>query len=312
MAFHFPPVAALRALETAARYLNFTRAAAELHVTQSAISHQIRHIEELWGFKLFEKRGRKLILTENGQAVVPIVRDFLGKLTTTVEGLQSQDAGGVVRVSLLQSLAMKWLVPRLGHFNEEFPGIDVWISTTEDLVDFSADNVDVAIRLGHGDYPGLKTIPLLREFLFPVASPRFLRHHGAPETPADLLRFPLLYRTSVDICPRWRDWLRDAGVDARLLPRGTHFPDTSMAVQAALDDQGVALARSAHVADDIEAGRLVKLFQVYSISNVAYYLLCRPGREQSQPVSDFISWLSAEARQSQEGFARHVGLQHAA
>ncbi len=210
MPFRYPPITALRALESAARHLNFTRAAEELHVTQSAISHQIRHVEGLWQLKLFEKQGRTLTLTESGQVTVPVVRDFLNKISATVEGLQRRVEGGAIRVSLLQSLAFKWLVPRLGHFNERHPGVDVWISTSEELADLSAGGVDVGIRLGRGNYPGLKVIPLLREFVFPVASPYFLKKHGMPETPADLHHYPLLYRTAVDICPRWRDWFRDA------------------------------------------------------------------------------------------------------
>jgi len=312
MPFRYPPITALRALESAARHLNFTRAAEELHVTQSAISHQIRHVEGLWQLKLFEKQGRTLTLTESGQVTVPVVRDFLNKISATVEGLQRRVEGGAIRVSLLQSLAFKWLVPRLGHFNERHPGVDVWISTSEELADLSAGGVDVGIRLGRGNYPDLKVIPLLREFVFPVASPYFLKKHGMPETPADLHHYPLLYRTAVDICPRWRDWFRDAGCEPRILPHGTHFPDTSMAVQAAMDHQGIALARSAHVSDDLNAGRLVKLFTVSSLSPVAYHLACRPESARQQSVADFIAWLTAEARQSQEEFDRQAGLQQAA
>lgn len=312
MPFRYPPITALRALESAARHLNFTRAAEELHVTQSAISHQIRHVEGLWQLKLFEKHGRTLTLTESGQVTVPVVRDFLNKISATVEGLQQRVEGGAIRVSLLQSLAFKWLVPRLGNFNERHPGVDVWISTSEELADLSAGGVDVGIRLGRGNYPGLKVIPLLREFVFPVASPYFLKKHGMPQTPADLHHYPLLYRTAVDICPRWRDWFRDASCEPRILPHGTHFPDTSMAVQAAMDHQGIALARSAHVSDDLKAGRLVKLFTVSSLSPVAYHLACRPESARQQSVADFIEWLTGEARQSQEEFDRQAGLQHAA
>ncbi len=312
MPFRYPPITALRALESAARHLNFTRAAEELHVTQSAISHQIRHVEALWQMKLFEKKGRTLALTESGQVAVPVVRDFLNKISATVEGLQRRVEGGAIRVSLLQSLAFKWLVPRLGHFNERHPGVDVWIATSEELADLSAGGVDVGIRLGRGNYPGLKVIPLLREFVFPVASPYFLKKHGMPETPADLHHYPLLYRTAVDICPRWRDWFRDAGCEPRILPHGTHFPDTSMAVQAAIDHQGIALARSAHVVDDLSAGRLVKLFAVSSLSPVAYHLVCRPESARQQSVADFINWLTGEARQSQEEFDRQAGLRQAA
>ena len=164
----FPPIAALRALEAAARHMSYTKAAVELHITQSAVSHQIRHAEELWGLKLFERRGRRILLTQNGQALIPVVRDFINGLTTTLEELKGEDSRDSLRVSLLQSFAFKWLVPRLGNFNQERPGIDVWISTTEELVDFSLDNADMGIRLGHGNWPELHVTPLLKEYVFPV------------------------------------------------------------------------------------------------------------------------------------------------
>lgn len=298
----YPPIASLRALEAAARHLSFTKAAAELNVTQSAISHQIRHAEELWGLKLFERRGRRPMLTENGQALVPIVRDFIERIRATVEELSADEARGSLRVSLLQSFAFKWLVPRLGHFNEQHPEIEVWIATSDELVDFNQGQADVAIRLGYGNWPGLHVTPLLREYVFPVCSPRFLRQHKKPRQPEDLLNYPLLRRYTKDITPRWSDWFRDAGVKAKNLPRGTKFSDTSMATQAALDDQGIALARSAHVIDDLAAGRLVKLFDVYSTSKVAYFVVCPLGKEHNPAIKAFRDWLLEEASIAQKEF----------
>ncbi len=152
MTVRSPSMSALRALEAAARHLSYTRAAEELFVTQSAISHQIKHMEELWGIRLFERRGRRLILTEAGHA----------------------------------------LVLRLGHFNHQYPEIDVWISTSDELVDFDAETADVGIRLGYGHWTNLYEELLLSEYVFPVCSPHFLNTYGAPEKPADLLDLPLL------------------------------------------------------------------------------------------------------------------------
>lgn len=302
MVIRFPPMASLRALESAARYLSFTRAAQELHVTQSAVSHQIHHIEELWGLKLFERQGRHLRLTGDGQALVPVVRDFIERLTATLHELKADDRRDSLRVSLLPSFAFKWLVPRLGHFNQRHPDIEVWLSTTEELVDFASDQADLAIRLGYGDWPGLHSTLLLREYVFPVCSPRFLQHIKPPQKPADLLKYPLLRRYTQDITPRWRDWFEAAGVEVKRLPRGTQFSDTSMAIQAALDDQGIALARSAHVSDDLAAGRLVKLFDVHCESKVAYYVVCPSGREQEPAIRAFRDWLLAEAAVAQAEF----------
>ncbi len=300
-----PPTAALRAFESAARHLSYTRAAEELSITQSAVSHQIRHIEQLWELKLFLRRGRSLRLTEAGHVLAPIVRDFIKRLSAKLTELRPGDDRSVsLRVSLLQSFAFKWLVPRLGQFSQQYPSINVWISTTDELIDFSMHEVDVGIRLGHGGWSGLSEELILREYVFPVCSPRFLSRIMPPEAPEDLLRYPLIYRHSQDICPRWRDWFRYAGVEIKSLPKGSKFPDTSMAVQAAIDDFGVALARSAHVQDDLATGRLVKLFDVSSPSNVAYYFVCPKGRESEPNIRAFHDWVVEEAVLSQREFDR--------
>lgn len=302
-----PPTAALRSLEAVARLASYTRAAEELHVTQSAVSHQIRHIEELWGIKLFRRRGRRLAETPEAQAVVPIVREFLERLEAALHLIASEEERGSLRVSLLQSFAFKWLVPRLERLQREHPEINVWISTSENLVDFRNDDVDVAIRLGRGDWRGIYTQLLLREYVFPVCSAHFLERVKPPQTPADLLHYPLLYRHSADICPRWRDWFHDAGVSVKRLPKGSRFPETSMAVQAAIDGLGIALARSAHVEDDLAAGRLLKLFDVYSPSSVAYYFTCPKGAETQPRIVAFRTWLLREAALSQAAFDRTAG-----
>ena len=304
MAIRYPSMSSLRALEAAARHLSYTRAAEDMFVTQSAISHQIKHIEELWGVDLFQRRGRTLILTEAGHAIVPIVRDFIRRLTVTLEDLKEAQSGSTaLRVTLLQSFAFKWLVPRLGHFNHEYPDINVWISTTDELVDFDSVNADVGIRLGYGNWSNLYEELLLQEYVFPVCSPHFLEEYGTPEKPEDLLSLPLLRRNAIDILQRWRDWFRDANVTVRKMPKGTHFPQTSLAIQAAIDDQGVALARSAHVLDDVKAGRLVRLFpEVKSKSNLSYFFVCIRGREHEPQITAFRGWLKREAELSENEF----------
>lgn len=304
MAVRYPPISALRALEAAARHLSYTRAAEELFVTQSAISHQIKHIEELWGIKLFERKGRRLVLTDPGHALVPVVRDFIRRLTSTIEEITAtEESPAALRVTLLQSFAFKWLVPRLGHFNHEYPDVNVWISTSDELVDFDSRNADVGIRLGYGNWSNLYEELLLQEYVFPVCSPKFLDEHGHPEKPDDLLELPLLRRNAVDIMQRWRDWFKDAGVVVEKMPKGTQFPQTSLALQAAIDDQGVALARSAHVLDDIKAGKLVRLFpEIKSKSNLSYFFVCIPGRETEPQIAAFRAWLQSEAESSEKEF----------
>ncbi|MDE0310212.1 MAG: transcriptional regulator GcvA [Acidiferrobacterales bacterium] len=302
MIHHLPPIAALRAFEASSRHLNFTKAAEELSITQSAVSHQIRHIEDLWDFKLFERQGRRLIITKEGQLIVPVIRDFLDSMKRVLNDITNTETRSSIRVSLLQSFAVKWLVPKLGGFNDLYPDIGIWISTTDEIVNFATEEVDVAIRLGYGDWPDLHVDTLLHEHVFPVCGPDFLKRITPPKRPADLVHYPLLYRHSFDNCPRWRDWFRDAGITVKSLPRGSRFPDTSMSIQAAIDNQGIALARSAYVDDDLKSNRLVKLFDVDSRSPVSYYFVC-PHKTLAQPrIAAFRKWLLAEAAQSQISF----------
>lgn len=309
MAIRFPSMASLRALEAVARHLSYTHAADELFVTQSAISHQIKHLEELWEVKLFARRGRRVVLTEAGHSLVPVVRDFIRRITSTLEELtEKNDSPSNLRITLLQSFAFKWLVPRLGHFNQEYPDIDVWISTSDELVVFDSEKADVGIRLGYGRWGNLYEELLLQEYVFPVCSPHFLEKYGMPESPEYLLNLPLLRRNAVDILQRWRDWFEYAGVVVSKMPKGTQFPQTSLALQAAIDDQGVALARSAHVLDDIKAGRLVRLFpEIKCKSNVAYFFICVPGRESEPQIAAFRDWIKREAAQSEKEFEKMLG-----
>ncbi|MDH3581343.1 MAG: transcriptional regulator GcvA [Hyphomicrobiales bacterium] len=290
-----PPFAALRALEAAARHLNFTRVAEELNVTQSAVSHQIRHLEELWGLKLFDRPPRGLVLTRAGQTLAPVVRQFLDDLEETLGTLQTERKRAPLRVDMLQSFSVKWLVPRLGGFHDEHPEIDVWISTHDELINFATHDADVAIRLGHGEYPGLHSTLLLREYVFPVCSPAFLEEQGPLNEPADLLNSALLLRLGDPAHPNWQDWFAKAGVERSTLIEGPRFPDSNMALQAAMDGQGVALARSAHVGDDLRAERLVRLFDVHYPSSVFYYLVCPVATAEKPHIQAFRKWLLAEA-----------------
>lgn len=302
-----PPIATLRALEAAARHLNFTKAAEELCVTQSAVSHQIRHLEDLWDLKLFDRPPRGLVLTRNGQALAPVVRSFFDRLSETLETLKSEVRRDPLRIDMLQSFAVKWLVPRLNELYDEFPDIDVWISTHDELVNFATDNVDMAIRLGEGNYPGLHSTLLLKEYVFPVCSPAFLEKVGLPASPRDILKLPLLLRLGDPAHPNWEDWFAKVGEEGVVVIEGPRFPDTNMALQAAMDGQGIALARSAHVCDDLKAGKLIKLFDVDYPSNVFYYLVCPSGLENTPKISSVREWLLAKAALAQAEYDKISG-----
>ncbi len=306
---HLPPLAALRSLEAAARHGSFTRAAAELNVTQSAISHQIRHLEGLWGLELFARDTRPLALTKSGAALALVARDFFARLSATLESLRVEDTRGALKISTLESFALTWLVPRLSDFREHHPEIDVWISTNDHhLIDFADEDVDLGIRHGRGDYPGMHSSLLLREYVFPVCSMRLVKQLGMPASPADLARFPLLLLSHNEKSTwPWDAWLPVAGVPDLPIDKGPRFPNSNMALQAAIAGQGVALVRSAHVDGGLSAAGLVRLFDVHCPADLAYYLVCPEGTQARPRIAAFREWIQAEASRSQQVYDREVG-----
>ncbi len=283
---------ALRAFEAAARHLSFTRAAQELSVTQAAISHQVKALEERLEVTLFRRLNRRLLLTDAGQAYLPPVRDAFDRLADATARLRAHDSTGLLTVSVLASFAAKWLVPRLGKFREAHPHIDVHVAPSDHLTDFAAENVDVGIRYGRGEWPGLRADRILTENLFPVCSPQLLAGPHPLCTPADLRHHTFLHD---DMRIDWRMWLVAAGVDDVDPSGGPSFTDSSMLVQAAVEGQGVALARSALAADDLAAGRLVKPFDISLPSEAAYYVVCPEAASERPKIAAFRAWLVAEA-----------------
>lgn len=301
---HLPPIAALRALAAAAKHLSFTKAAEELNVTQSAVSHQIKHIEELWDLRLFERRSRRLELTHAGEQLSVIVENFITDLGAALDSLKDDAGHTALRVEVMPSLAVKWLVPRLHHFRIEHPEVDVWLSTYhDDIAGLDKGDFDAVIRLGDGKYSRHKSWYMMRDYVLPVARPRFLDEAGRPETPADLCKLPLLLRSSGILSPGWEYWFNYVGVSedvyAEALKEGTRYPDTNMAIQAAFEGQGVALARSAHVWEELQTGRLERLFDIPCPSDVSVDLVCRPERAETPAFVAFRDWLLREAQKSQ-------------
>ena len=303
----FPPIAALRAFESAARHLNYTKAAKELSVTQSAISHQIKHIEDLWGFKLFKRNGRSIELTDKARQLAPVIEHFFSELTTTLSAIGELNDEGYLKVALSQSFALKWMVPKLGDFSHQYPDIDVTIVTMPLPGQLEINDADIAIFFSDGIHDNYTVIPLLHGYSFPVCSPEFFKEEiKTLKKPEDLLGLPLLRRLNIDAAPRWRDWFSAADVSNYSLPKGLHFPNSSMALQAAIDSQGVALARSSHVADDLIAGRLIKLFDICVQPESCYNLIIPEGKFDQPSVQNFIAWVKDEAVDSQDLFDKQA------
>ena len=293
MARQIPPLTALRAFEAAGRHLSFTKAADELHVTQAAISHQVKSLEEYLGLKLFRRLNRTLLLTDAGQLYLPPLTDAFEGITRATHRLRQHLGRARLTVSVLPSFAAGWLVPRLGRFRQRCPDVDLRIDPTNSLTDFRRDDVELGILYGRGNYPGLRTDRLMREEFFPVCSPRLLEGPAPLRDPADLIHHTLLHD---DMTVDWRTWLLAAGVEGVDAERGITVTDSSMLLRAAIAGQGVALARSVLAADEIASGRLVRPFDVDVPTEYAYYLAYPEKSADQSNVVAFREWILEEAR----------------
>ena len=291
-----PPLNSLRAFESAARNLSFTKAADELAVTQSAVSHQVTSLEEWAGVPLFKRQGRAVVLTEAATKFLPAVTTALDQLALAGRKLQAVDpTHGWLTVAMMPSFAAKWLVPRLTDFHEKNPDMDVWIATFEAQTGALGTDVDLAIRYGRGDWPGLASVKILSEELFPVCAPRLA---VSLREPADLMNATLLHD---ELREDWSMWFRAAGITATDPARGPGFDDSGLLIQAAIEGLGVALGRSVLVKGDLEAGRLVKPFNIAIPAESAFYLVYPPDLENTPKIASFRKWLleTAEAESKQ-------------
>jgi LysR family glycine cleavage system transcriptional activator len=288
-----PSLNGLQVFEAAARHLSFTRAAAELNVTQTAVSHQIRRLEEQLGLRLFIRRNRALALTREAQDYLPSVRAAFEDLRRATDRLLRPTRDNVLTVSTTMSLAAKWLVPRLADFQEAHPGIEVRITTSMRLVDFRREEIDVAIRYGRGRWPGLRADWLMAEDIFPVCSPALLAASKPLRSPADLSEHTLLHVDAIR--DEWPLWLTAAGLPAGFTTRRSlTFDERLMALQAAMDGLGIALGRTRIVESDIAARRLVAPFDTPMASSEAGYYLVGPTDTADTPkIALFRAWLTA-------------------
>ena len=281
-----PSLNAVRVFESAARHMNFSRAADELSVTQSAVSRQIKVLEEQLGQPLFQRAGPKLSLTSAGEIYRLKVAEALTVLRRGTAELRRAKASPALTVSVLPTFAAKWLVPRLTEFEHANPQVSLRLEASYQPIDFSTElDIDVAIRLGRGNWPGVHATRLTALHLFPVCSPsvgRKLRH------PKDLRQLVLL--TDESHYDEWPRWFDAAGAEYRL-GESRHFSDDNMLLQAAIAGQGVTLARAIIAQDDLDAGRLVRPFDISILSGFQYYFVCAPDRIAQPNIHAFQNWL---------------------
>ena len=289
MAAHIPPMQALRAFEAAARAQSLTRAAEALHLTHGAISHQIKGLEADLGVRLIERAGRGIRLTDAGARFATRVRGALTEIADAVREVSERTNPRHLGVSVLPSFAARWLLPRIGHFIARHPDVDLDVSASLGLADFQRDDVDVAIRWGFGDWPGLVSHHLLDDVYFPVCSPHYAKGR-LPRAPADLAQHTLL-RADDDM---WKAWFGTAGLDWPEPTRGPAFNDSALMLQAAAEGQGIALARSSLIGNDLHNGILVRLFDIVYRSPRKYFLVYPPRAAASPKVALFLQWLNDE------------------
>jgi LysR family glycine cleavage system transcriptional activator len=287
-----PPLNALKAFEAAARHESFTRAAEELCVTQGAVSHQVKALEAELAIKLFNRERQRLIITEAGRDYLVIIRDALDRIAVGTERLLERQNAGVLTVSTSPDFAAKWLVHRLGYFAEAHSGIDLRVSATLHHVDFTREEVDMAVRHGDGNWPGLDTVRLCSEQLFAVCSPKLLSGRRRLSKPADILKFPLLH---LDSRADWKNWLQEAGIGDAAVTHGPLLNRASMVIDAAINGQGVALARTTLAAWDLINGRLVRPFPQTLPLSRTYWIICPKATATLPKIVTFRDWLLAEA-----------------
>lgn len=290
------------AFEAAARTGTFSAAAEELSVTPAAVSQHVRTLEEYLGVRLFVRTAQGVTVTPEGRLAYPGVRDGFLKVADAVHSLQHRELDKIVRVSAPPSFASRWMLPRLHRFCTEHPSMNINLDSTPRLVDFFSENMDVGIRYGKGNYPGLVTELLFEEFIFPVCSPFLLSHEPLCAPLSVLDDLPLIHDTTAHLesdLPTWRSWMAQNAITHIDCTHGPYL-NSMLAVQAAVDGRGVLLGRSVIVADDLAAGRLVRPFDLAIKVQQAYYIVMPPDRVTAPKVVAFRSWLLREAMLSKD------------
>lgn len=275
-------------------------------MTPAAVGQLVRTLEEWLGAPLFHRGGSgkaRLTPTDTAQRALPDLRTGFDSLSLGLARLQEASSNGVLTVTVSPAFAAKWLLPRLDRFQSAWPDIDVRLDTSLKLLDFAAQGIDIGVRYGSGAWPGLNAERLMEEDVFPVASPALMAGGRSPATPADLAKYTLIHDLSVDASAgflTWESWLQQAGVTATATTRGLRINNSAAVLQAAIDGQGVALARSVMARDDLSAGRLIRLFPDITVqSALAYYVVRREACEGLPKLTAFRDWLFAEAAAQQ-------------
>lgn len=280
------PLNALRAFEASARHCSFTRAGLELRVTQTAVSHQVKTLEEVLGVTLFKRLPRGLTLTDEGQALAPVLTDTFRRMSATLSQFEEGNFREILTIGVVGTFAIGWLMPRLTSFKERYPHVDLRLKTNNNRSDILLDGLDFFIRFGDGAWHGTEAIHLMDAPLSPVCATGLGRHL---HTPADLANVELLRSYRID---EWALWFRAAGIDPPNL-RGWVFDSSLALMEAAARSVGVALVPIAMFSQEITAGRIVQPFDI-AVHTGGYWLTRLKSRAETPSMRAFHQWLLAE------------------
>jgi LysR family glycine cleavage system transcriptional activator len=287
------PLGSLRVFVAVAQHLSFTRAADALGVTASAVSVQIRSLEEYLARPLFRRNGREVHVTVEGRALLPRVQQALEQLERAIDDARTDRYSGTLKISTLASYMQQWLLPRLPRFRAKHGDVDLHLHTSGDVVDFMREDFQLAIRLGRGGWPNVQAEKLLDEWVLPVCSPALYDKYGPLRSADDLRRYPLLH----SVTEPWTIWLFDGRATEQAAAfRGSLFDDSHALVRMSMQGAGLALARWSLVADEIANGTLVRASEKKAIHWDSSYWLVYPPRTAELPaVKAFSDWIKAES-----------------
>ncbi|EKE69466.1 transcriptional regulator GcvA [Gallaecimonas xiamenensis] len=290
-----PPLNALRVFEASARNSSFAAAGEELHVTASAVSHQIKTLEEYLGVSLFSRDKRKVQLTPAGEQYLTGIKHALDEIEVATQRLTTQQESNVVQISVAPNFLIRWLMPRMARFQEQYPDIELQINASMGLIDFNTASTDMAVYFGSGDWDDIEVHFLRKVMLVPMCSPRLLKGRFPLESPQDLRHHTLIYVSKRKY--EWENWLAMAGV-GNLKPKGSmQISSGQLATAAAQEDLGVALADSTLTSREIASGRLVVPFDIQLDTHKAFYLVYRKHRPLTTGMKAFKEWLMQEMQE---------------
>lgn len=290
-----PPLNSLKAFESAARHLSFTKAAEELFVTQAAVSHQIKSLESYLSIKLFHRKNRTLLLTDEGQSYFQDLKEIFSHMHEATERLVAMGSKGALTIAAPPSFTSHWLVPRLHEFSVAHPNIDVRIKSIDLDDGFMDDTVDIAVYYGRGKWQGLASTKLLGEYITPMCSPSLLEQGSPLKSLKDLSKHRLLHDNTRQ---SWKDWLANFSVKCVNVNRGPIFSHTMLVLQAACNGQGIALSDKILAKPEIDSGRLVCPFDEVKESSKSYYLVCQQMQAQQTKIQVFSEWILQQVQSS--------------